>query len=350
MQFKIDGNQINVGKSTDGGYGQTPSNVNVPNILSTDKLPDAFDKIVNILDKLVPPKSPNLDTKFLSLSFSSGFGVARHAAPTSSIPGNIIWTSGTSTQSAPSGEIYSFVLWGNTAPLARVSDSTTRNSGFATFSDGQSGFLQANIDGISVVQRVLDPTYYTQASASVSPDVGLWGNCLRITFDGDPYNTPPNQGFWTSLKASIQATQSFPIDGREHHYQILHELTGNTPLLGFKFICDNGNNQPNVNQISDVSISVITQSNTRWVSGVPSLNVGDIIRGSYSITNDPPTIISRFYNQTRISEFRIIASQSLIRNDLSNGVPIIGGTNSIPHINQPIWVVDGITVSVSNGM
>ena len=59
MQYQINGNQVLVGLPTDQYYGHTPSNTNVPNVLSTDKLPDAMDKLIGMLDKLAPSKSPN---------------------------------------------------------------------------------------------------------------------------------------------------------------------------------------------------------------------------------------------------------------------------------------------------
>ncbi|NBP58793.1 hypothetical protein EBU71_20065, partial [bacterium] len=62
MQYQINGNQILVGIPTDTSYGVTPSNTNVPNILPSDKLPDAIDKLIGIIDKLAPGKSPNLST------------------------------------------------------------------------------------------------------------------------------------------------------------------------------------------------------------------------------------------------------------------------------------------------
>ena len=66
---------------------------------------------------------------------------------------------------------------------------------------------------------------------------------MQITFDGDPYNAAPNQGFWTSLKSKMQGTQSFvsgtTYDGIEHIYKMTHSSTGTTP--DFNFICDNGN-------------------------------------------------------------------------------------------------------------
>lgn len=348
MQYQINGNQILLGNPTDTSYGQTPSNINVPNISASDKLPDAIDKIVGILDKLAPAKSPNLGTKFLS--HQGSFFSARHVAGTTSIPGNFVWSS-TSTQSAVTGSIYSFIIFG-TNSLARVADGTASNLGYATFADGQSGMLYAQIDYSTVGTKVLDSTYYTTASASSSLDVGTFG-ALSIVFDGDPYNSPPNQGFWTSLKAHMTSTQSFAFDGQEHVYQILHTLTNNTNTMNF--ICDNGDGTHPTGLTGNPFFVVTTQSSTRYISGVPSLSVGDFISASYSVPNtlvgNKWNLISRFYNSTRISQFILTASSSNTRNDLNtNGIPVIGGTSAIPYANQPIWSVNGLTVSVISGM
>ena len=353
MQYQINGNQILVGIPTDTSYGVTPSNTNVPNVLPSDKLPDAIDKLIGIIDKLAPGKSPNLSTKYLSLVGT--FYTARHVGSTTSVSGNVVW-SGTATQSATTASNYTTVFFG-TNPTARVADSTTVNSGFATFSDGQNGYLQADIDYQLVVQRVLDSGYYTLASASVSPDVGTWGNSLAITFDGDPYNAAPNQGFWTSLKAQMSGTQSFvsgnQYDGQEHIYQISHYTTGAAPI--FRFICDNGDGAPPTSLNGNPYFTVVTQSSTTWTSGIPSLSVGDWVSASYSVSNTLSggkyPLISRFYNSTRITQFNMAASQSVSRNDLnSNGIPVMGGTSAVPYAYQSPWNVNGLTVSVTTNM
>lgn len=357
MQYQINGNQILVGLPTDQYYGVTPSNTNVPNILSTDKLPDAIDKLIGIIDKLAPAKSPGLITK--SLSLVGTFYTARHVGSTTSTQGNVVWNTNLgTTQSATTASSYAFVLFDSTNPIARVADSSTVNSGYATFSDGQNGYVQVDIDYQTVVQKYLDSGYYTLASASVSPDVGTWGNSLGITFDGDPYNVAPNQGFWTSLKAQVTGTQAFAsgatYDGQEHIYYISHSTTGTSQPL--KFICDNGDLTPPTSLNGDPYFTVITQSSTKWVSGIPSLAVGDWISASYSFNNTAVSnrypLISRFYNSTRITRFNMSATSSPVSKDDLNasGIPVMGGTNSVPYAYQPTWDINGLTVSVTSNM
>jgi hypothetical protein len=368
MGQQINGSQIVVGTPTDANYGVSPDNINVPGVLVTDKLPDAIDKLIGILDKLAPGKSPLLSAKVLSLQNPGGSGYsalgffpARHVAATTSTPGNIVWNGGYSaTQSAVTASYYANIYVGN-RPIVAVSDSTNAASGLATFSDGQSGTLYAYFDGSPVAYRTLNSTYYTTASASSSPDVGTWdingthssAGCLTISFDGDPYQSAPNQGFWTSLKATMSSTQSLPYDGVEHTYQVVHSSTGQTTR--FKFICDNGNATAPTSLNGSPYFTVSTQSSTRWVSGIPSLAVGDIVAASYSISNTISAgqypLISRFYNQYYISQFRMTATTIVSNNDVdSNGIPKIGGTAAIPYAYQPTWNVNGLTVSVASNM
>lgn len=351
MSRQLNGNQILVGQTSDLNYGLSPSNANLPGVLSTDKLSDAIDKIAGVLDRLAPAKSPSLYTKYLSLIGT--FYSARHVA-TGPTAGNTIWLS-TSTQStATASEIYDYVYFG-TNPVVRVADSPNENSDLATFSDGQFGYLQADIDFNLIVQKTLDSTYHPQYD-NTSSDIGTWGDVLTINFDADPYLYPPDSGFWTSLKATMSGTQSFVTgtewDGVEHVYQISHLITGSTPL--FRFICDNGNATPPNSLAGSPNFTVITQSTTKWISGIPSLQIGDIISASYSVNNTISggsyPLISRFYNSTGITSFQLSAILDTIKYDLENGIPVVGGTAAIPYAYQPVWSVPGLTVSVISGM
>ena len=351
MSRQLNGNQILVGQTSDLNYGLSPSNANLPGILSTDKLSDAIDKIAGVLDRLAPAKSPSLYTKYLSLIGT--FYSARHVA-TGSTAGNQIWISSSTQSTATASEIYNYVYFG-TNPVVRVADSSTENSNLATFSDGQFGYLQADIDFVSVIQKNLDPTYHPQYD-NTSSDIGTWGDVLTINFDADPYLYPPDSGFWTSLKATMSGSQSFvsgtEFDGVEHTYQMSHLITGSTPV--FKFICDNGNATPPTTLAGNPYFTVITQSSTKWISGIPSLQIGDLVSASYSVNNtivgSSYPLISRFYNSTRITRFELSATTQNFSNDLQNGIPVVGGTTSIPEAYQSVWSVPGLTVSVISGM
>jgi hypothetical protein len=351
MSQQLNGNQILVGQTSDLTYGLSPSNTNLPGILTTDKLSDALDKISSVLDMLAPAKSPYLYTKYLSLIGT--FYTGRHVAGTGSTAGNLIWI-GTSTQSATASEVYDYIYFGSN-PIVRVSDSDVENSGLATFSDGQFGYLQSDIDFVLAAQRFLDPTYYIQGSMT-SSDIGTWNDVLTINYDSDPYTTPPNSGFWTSLKATMSGSQSFvsgtEYDGVEHTYQMSHSITGTTPV--FRFICDNGNATPPNALAGNPYFTVFTQSVTRWTSGIPSLEVGDIISASYSVNNTISggsyPLISRFYNTDRITRLQLSATTVTTKDDMNNGIPVVGGTSALPYAYQPVWEVNGLTISVISGM
>jgi hypothetical protein len=356
-QPQINGTQILVGKPIDGTYGVAPSNINVPGISSTDNLPSAIDKLIGIIDKLAPAKSPRLDTKYLSPTVSFGPYTARHTAT------NSIWNPVYgATISATAGTTYSSIYI-TSNPVVFVSDSPLPNQGLATFSDGQSGRLLAYVDGYPVGYRDLDSTYYGPGVGG-SPDVNTWGSTgasgsggLTITFDQDPYSVAPNTGFWTSLKATMSSTYSFSVDGNEHFYSMNHTTTGNI-LTPFKFIYDNNittasysvayTGVPTVSGVTfSISMTLVTQSSTRWISGVPSLSAGDYIVASYSIPNNGG-LISRFYNQTQISKFRITASQSVEKSD-----PVSAGatpSSGYPTAYQNPYRVNGITSSFTTGM
>jgi hypothetical protein len=351
MSKQLNGNQILVGQTTDSAYGLSPSNTNLANILVTDKLSDALDKISGVLDQLAPAQSPALYTKFLSLEGT--FYSARHVAATGSTAGNTIWPDGTTQSAATASDIYDYVYFG-TNPVVKVADSSTENSDLATFSDGRFGYLQADIDYVSIVQRVLDPTYYVQDSFS-SSDIGTWGDVLTINYDSDPYLLPPLSGFWTSLKATMSGSQSFVSgtewDGIEHVYQISHLLTGSTPI--FRFICDNGNAAAPTALTGNPYFALMTQSVTRWCSGIPSIQVGDLISASYSVSNTPVgssyPLISRFYNSDGITRLQFSATTFVAKYDMENGIPV-SGTSGIPFAYQPTWEVNGLTISVAADM
>jgi len=353
-QQQINGTQILIGTPDDGSYGVTPSNINVPGVLSTDNLPSAIDKLIGIIDKLAPAKSPNLSTKYLSPQVAFGPYTARHAGT------NSVWNVGFSaTASATIGSSYNNI-YVTSNPVVNVSDVLSVNGGLATFSDGQTGTLVALVDGNIVGQRVLESTYYGPG-VSGSPDVNTWnssgasgsGGGLTITFDQDPYSSAPNTGFWTSLKATMSSTYSFSVDGNEHYYRMSHTTTGNV-VSNFKFIYDVNNTPQNgvysgVAAISGVtfslSLSLFTQSSPKWTSGVPSLSVGDYVSANYAIPNNGG-LVSRFYNSTTITKFNLVATNTVTTNDTTSGLPL----NGYPSAYQNPYRVTGITAAVAANM
>lgn len=359
---QLNGNQIILGTSSDGAFGEAPNNVNVPGVLYTDTIPNAIDKLIGILDLLAPAKSPRLSTKFLNFNGSGQKYEARHVGVGGGQSANVIYTSETATASAMTSSLYSHIVF-NSLPTVRVTDSSS-STNFATFSDGREGILASYVDNIQKGFRTLEGTYYAPGAGG-SPDIGGWDdtgsngvNSLFITFDEDPFTVPPNTGFWTSLKATMSATQSFSdTDGIEHVYQMRHTKTGNTPQ--FHFICDTGDFDytTTIPLSGNPKFEIGPITTTRWVSGVPGLTVGDYIIGSYTFSNAPIggryPLISRFYNKTQITEFFISdGSTTPSKKDLDSttGYPIIGGLSSVPYAFKPEWGVLGLSVSVVTNM
>ena len=365
MSQQINGSQIVVGTPGDSSFGTSK---NVPGVSVTDKLPDAIDKIVSILDKLAPSKSPDISNKFLSpvitlLSSRHTASASGVSSISSNTSGNQLYSGGSWNQ-ASAGSIYNNVTT-SSKTIFIVSDSTN-GSVLATFSDGQNGSLTSVVDGNIVGTRTLDSGYYTQSQGG-SPDLGTWNSSsvlsslggLTILYDGDPYTLAPNVGFWTSLKASMSSTQSFVEDGREHYYQIYSNygmssqinakgLDGNSAQQpGFYFIYSTGSGTP-TNTLNSYNAIAITQSITTYNSGIPSLSIGDYILASYSLINNG-NLISRFYNSTRITNFQLNAGISTTaKNDLVSGLPINGVYIPIPY--QVTYSVSGMSASVISGM
>jgi len=351
-QQQINGTQILIGTPDDGSYGVTPSNINVPGVLSTDNLPSAIDKLISIIDKLAPSKSPGLSTKYLSPQTILGPYSARHAGT------NSVWVPGFGSTSSAIGTVYNSI-YTTSNPVVNVSDVTTTNGVLATFSDGQSGVLVAKVDGNTVGYRTLDSGYYGPGVPG-SPDVNTWNSSgtsgsggLTITFDQDPYSSAPNTGFWTSLKATMSSTYSFSKDGSEHYYNMSHTTTG-TIASNFKFIYDDDKAPQNglwssIIAISGVtfslSLSLFTQSSTKWTSGVPSLSVNDYVMANYAIPNDGG-LVSRFYNSTTITRFNLNATTTVTTNDTTSGLPF----NGYPSAYQNPYRVTGITATVAGNM
>ena len=365
MSQQINGSQIVVGTPGDSTFGVTK---NVPGVNATDKLPDVIDKLISVIDKLSPSKSPDISTKFLAplITLQS----ARHTASASGVTsiisnssGNQLYSGGVWLQ-ASAGSVYNNISTSSKA-IFIISDSTSVST-LATFSDGQSGSISTLVDGILTGSRILDSGYYTQSQGG-SPDIGTWdafgssnpSGGLSILYDGDPYTQPPNVGFWTSIKASMSSTQSFSEDGREHYYQMFSNYGLSSQLnakgldglggqqSGFYFIYSTGSGTPPILLNTYNAIS-ITQSVTSYNSGIPSLSVGDYILASYSIINNG-NLISRFYNSNGITNFQMIASSSSpIKNDMTGGLPING--ISIPTSYQSTYIVSGMSASVISGM
>ena len=261
----ISGGVVIIGTPTDGAYGGSAGNVS--GINAGDKTEDAFDKIETILGRLAPAKPANLSTRTLTTN-ATVFTAYSASGVTPVLYSNI-------TLNARPTSSWTFVV-------ATSGSSTTLSF------DGDSGVLQAEVDGVV--------TLASQDTLTTSSDAGTYGN-LIINQDLDPYaGTFGQQGFWKGFIASVAPTASLPLG--PHTARLLHSTTGNTPI--FTWYLDNAST-PSITTITGSS----TGGTTRYVSGVPTLATGETVIILVTGSN----AISQFYNSTRI--FSVIGNNSV---------------------------------------
>jgi hypothetical protein len=219
-----------------------------------DKLND-YD---STLSKLLPAKPVNLSTKTIALSTSY------------------------SAKEESTGTTHSVV----------TDDTTPAISNVTAFYDGDAGTLSGEVDSVATGSKAL----------TTADDSGTYGD-LVIVSDTDPYvGQAGKEGFWKQLSARIQVISA--LSYALHTLQLKHSTTGDTNLLSF--YVDN----PVTPSTSGNSVA-LPGSNTRFISGVPSLATTDDLLVDTSIVN----AVGKHYHSTRIG----IASSS--QTDSNNLVP-----------------------------
>jgi len=234
---------------------------------------DAIWLIDDILGKLAPPKPDDLSTKTLSMA----------------------------TYSA---------LEAGTGTAHNCTDDTTPSASAADFGDGASGVLTAYIDTVDE----------GNATLSVGDDTGAY-SALNITVDEDPYlGEPGKEGIYQQLGANI--TPVAPLSIGLHAYYMEHSATGATPSLDF-YVDD-----PILTTLSSVVIT-LPGSNTKFVSGVPSLSATDNILFSCRV-NDA---VQTHYNAVRLGT---ISGANIVNTNLAPPVvpPTLG--SAVDYISEPI--------------
>lgn len=192
-----------------------------------------------------------------------------------------------------------------------VTDDTTPTAYVNNFYDGDTGTLTAEVDSSTTGTRIL----------STADDSGTYGD-LVITNDEDPYAGVPGQaGFYKQLDANV--TPAAPLSLASHTLQLKHTVTGDSALYTV-YIDD-----PGVTTISGVS-HTLPGSNTRYVSGVPSLDVAENITIDFTLNN----AVSEFYNATRVAA--LTSSQTTTQNLNPASVPAKGATIAFTGETCPI--------------
>jgi len=226
VEFSSGSGSDTLGSPTDGtytdGFFQWPAD-------NTYKKDDAIDDLNTMLKKLAPPPPPDLSTLVLIID-------------------NLYTAleSGTGTTHADC-----------------IDDNTPRAYVSQAFGDGANGVLDAEIDSTNMGSITL----------TTNNDVGS-DNDLFITSDTDPYVGVAGEGLYSQLEAYILPVTPLSVD--EHIFVMKHSITGNTPDKHVHI------DDPDNANISSPSIG-LPASCTRYVSGVPSLDVGDTLDCTYTI-------------------------------------------------------------------
>jgi len=197
------------------------------------------------LPKLLPAKPANLSTKTLS------------------IPGTY------SASQSGTGTVHATTIDSQIPQTSTVED----------FYNGDAGTLSCEIDSVADGSKAL----------TTGSDVGTYTS-LIITVDEDPYaGQAQKAGFYKQLSAYVKAAAALNYT-QAHTYQMKHSLTGDTNSLSFW--CDD----PGTTTVSDRSFT-LPGSNTRYVSGVPSLATGDTIACHFTVNN----AVRKHYNSTKLA-------------------------------------------------
>lgn len=208
-----------------------------------DTIPDAFDKVEAILEKLAPARPPNLSATLLQITGSY------------------------SAREATTGTLRTVVI-----------DDTTPTIQTATaFGDGASGDLEGTIDAVSAGSITL----------SASDDTGSNGD-LQITSDVDYYaGISGRENFWFVLQARIN--RAVALATGSHTAELTHSATG-TATLNFSV------DDPVAPSIS--SVGPLTGSGTSaLISGVPALRTGATVTATFEVQD----AVKSHYNAVRIA-------------------------------------------------
>jgi hypothetical protein len=179
-------------------------------------------------------------------------------------------------------------------------DDLTPDGTVSNFFDGDAGDLTAEIDASAEGSQTL----------STASDIGVYG-ALNIIDDSDPI--PAGQmghGLYKQLSAFIRPVSDLSLG--EHTYKMIHSLTGETNVLTFY------TDDPGSVTITGAAITLPTLS--RYVSGVPSLAVGDTLLVDFNVNG----AVMSHYNPTRLA--RLSGLQTETRNIAPPGTPPSSGS------------------------
>jgi len=218
----------------------------------------AVDQIDTILALLAPAKPPRLDaSSWVSPGYSSAIA-----------SGDWISISGQTIQK---------IIFNNLLPQFRVTGGTSgTNTGFW---NGLLGNVSFSVNGVSNGTKTL-------TTNSVNASTANTGTYLGLTLNVNDYylNQTGKSGFWSSITASGRTQNNLSNNiFSSQTYTLTHSETGSASEV---FYVDT-TYTPTISNISLTTPPTIT----RYISGVPSLAVGDSFTYSYRVNN----AVSKFY-------------------------------------------------------
>ncbi len=248
------GGYTTLGTPADGSY-----DTGLLGLTSATTINYAVDQIDTILALLAPAKPPRLDaSSWISPGYSSAVA-----------SGDWVNISGTTI---------SKVIFNNLLPQFRVTGGTSGT--FSGFWNGLLGDITFYVNGTSNGSKLLTTT-------SVNASTANTGTYLGLTLNVNDYyvNQTGKSGFWSAIAASGRTQSSLSNNVfTSQTYTLTHTETGS---ISESFYVDTTYTPT----ISNISQTATPSSITRYVSGVPSLAVGDSFTYSYRVNN----AVSKFY-------------------------------------------------------
>ena len=201
---------------------------------------------------------------------------------------------------------------------ARMESTGTLVSGTITddstpTSTGSGYFLkEEDVELIALVSGTPDGSILV-TSADMT---GVSDQSLTITDDRDAYEGQVGkEGFWRELSASITTDSAFGASTSPYTYNLQYPDSGNETGTVTFYV-----DEPQTPSISSDSVDSYPTI-TRYVSGVPSYDVGDTLEISYSVDGG----VGKFYHATTIGNVNLNAGDSV--NSGLPGAPYLEGAN-----------------------
>jgi hypothetical protein len=245
-------------------------------------------EIDGILTKLLPTRPALLSSKTLALS-----------------------TSYSATQTS-TGTLNPIVT-DDTTPLTATLTTTWDGRGLNPI---DTSTLTSEVDAVVTGTKILDGT---------NP-IGVFGD-LNITAYDDPYlGQSGKEGFWKQFSAFINLLTPVNLTA-SHTIQMKNTKSGNTNIVTFWA------DDPAVSTISGES-RTITSPTPRWISGVPTLSVGDSINENFTVNN----AVRKHYNATNFA--RVTSPQGTTNVCTLSGIQTEGG--AISFLNKALVLLTSV--------